>query len=79
MMSVNAIGNESNRNQEPDPLLSEGAFRSLTQIVDMAVRMEHNTDSTTEELIAQADVAMYEDKRSKNSCSGPADARSYAA
>ncbi len=43
------------------------------------VRMEHNTDSTIEELIAQADVAMYEDKRSKNKCSGPADARSYAA
>jgi diguanylate cyclase (GGDEF)-like protein len=43
------------------------------------VRMEHNTDSTIEELIARADVAMYEDKRSKNSCSGPADARSYAA
>jgi diguanylate cyclase (GGDEF)-like protein len=43
------------------------------------VRMEHNTDSTIEELIAQADVAMYEDKRSKNRCSGPADARSYAA
>jgi len=36
-MSVNAIGNESNRNQEPGPLLSEGAFRSLTQAVDMAV------------------------------------------
>ena len=36
-MSVNAIGNESNRNQDPSSLLSEGAFRSLTQAVDMAV------------------------------------------
>jgi HPt (histidine-containing phosphotransfer) domain-containing protein len=36
-MSINAIGNESNRNQELGPLLSEGAFCSLTQAVDMAV------------------------------------------
>ncbi len=36
-MSINAIGNESNRNQELGPLLSEGAFRSLTQAVDMVV------------------------------------------
>ena len=43
------------------------------------VRMEHNTDSTIEELIARADLAMYEDKRSKNRCFGPADARSHAA
>src|ERR1700730_3307932 len=36
-MSVNAIGKESDRNQDPSQLLSEGAFRSLTQAVDMAV------------------------------------------
>ena len=44
-----------------------------------AVRVDPNTDSTIEELIAQADVAMYEHKRSKKSCSDPGEERSYAA
>ena len=44
-----------------------------------AVRVGANTDSTIEELIAQADVAMYEHKRSKKSCSDSGEERSYAA
>jgi diguanylate cyclase (GGDEF)-like protein len=44
-----------------------------------AVHVDPNTDSTIEELIAQADVAMYEHKRSKKRCSEPGEERSYAA
>ena len=44
-----------------------------------AVRVDPNTDSTIEELIAQADVAMYEHKRNKKRCSDPREERSYAA
>jgi HPt (histidine-containing phosphotransfer) domain-containing protein len=36
-MPANAIVSESYRDQEPGPLLSEAAFRALTQALDMAV------------------------------------------
>jgi diguanylate cyclase (GGDEF)-like protein len=44
-----------------------------------AVRVDPNADSTIEELIAQADVAMYEHKRSKKRSPDPGEERSYAA